>query len=234
MIAEEADDAGDVRQYLAAERVWWPWLPRVRGTGTRSPTIPPSTEALRGSPRSTKVVAVSRSFNVEDGRSIPAHVGEMGIAFEEFFDHERDRLFRVLCVMTANRHEAEELAQDAFLKVLERWDRVRAMEDPAGYLHRAAMNEFRKRYRRSKVALRRILPATSPPDVFEAVHDRDLTARALSSLTPRQRAALVLTEALSYSAEEAGQLLGIKASTVRALTSQARDALRKSEGGAIV
>jgi RNA polymerase sigma factor (sigma-70 family) len=155
---------------------------------------------------------------------------DAAIAFEDFFDNERDRLFRALCVMTANRHEAEELAQDAFLKVLERWDRVGAMDDPAGYLHRAAMNEFRKRYRRSKVALRRMLPVTDPPDMFDSVDDQDLVAHALSSLTPRQRAALVLTEALSYSAEEAGELLGIKASTVRALTSQARASLRASGG----
>jgi RNA polymerase sigma-70 factor (ECF subfamily) len=104
------------------------------------------------------------------------------------------------------------------------------MDDPAGYLHRVAMNAFRKRYRRSKIALRRLIAATNPPDVFEAVDDRDLATRALSSLAPRQRAALVLTEALSYSSEEAGELLGIAASTVRALSSQARDALRRSEG----
>ena len=42
---------------------------------------------------------------------------------------------------------------------------------------------------------------------------RDTATRALGALTPRQRAALVLTEALAYSGKEAGTLLGIKAST---------------------
>lgn len=50
--------------------------------------------------------------------------------------------------------------------------------------------------------------------------------KALAGLTPRQRAALVLTEALGYSGEETGRLLGIRASTVYALTHQARAALR--------
>jgi RNA polymerase sigma-70 factor (ECF subfamily) len=173
---------------------------------------------------------MSEYFGVQKRRTSALETSIATVTFEDFFRRESDRLFRVLCVMTANRHEAEELAQDAFLKVLERWDKVHVMDDPAGYLHRVAMNAFRKRYRRSKIALRRLIAATNPPDVFEAVDDRDLATRALSSLAPRQRAALVLTEALSYSSEEAGELLGIAASTVRALSSQARDALRRSEG----
>ena len=63
-------------------------------------------------------------------------------------------------------------------------------------------------------------------DVFKTVEDRDAAARALGPLTPRQRAALVLTEALGYAGVETGRLLGIKASTVWALTHQARTALR--------
>jgi DNA-directed RNA polymerase specialized sigma24 family protein len=49
----------------------------------------------------------------------------------------------------------------------------------------------------------------------------------LSLLPPRQRAALVLTEVLRYTAEEAGEMLGIRASTVRALHFQARASLRQ-------
>lgn len=56
--------------------------------------------------------------------------------FEEFFSAERDRLFRALCLITGSRDESEDVAQEAFLRVLERWDRVGGMEDPAGYLHR--------------------------------------------------------------------------------------------------
>ena len=52
--------------------------------------------------------------------------------------------------------------------------------------------------------------------------------QALSSLAPRQRAAIVLTEVLQYTAEEAGSMLGIRAATVRALHFQARSALKNS------
>ena len=34
--------------------------------------------------------------------------------------------------MTGNRHDAEELMQDAFLRLWERWDRIEAIEDPTG------------------------------------------------------------------------------------------------------
>jgi RNA polymerase sigma-70 factor (ECF subfamily) len=157
-------------------------------------------------------------------------VGEMlgqPPTFEGFFDAQRDRLFRALCVITGSRSEAEDIAQDAFVKVLERWDRVSAMDDPAGYLHRTAMNLFRNRYRSAVLVLRTRLRPTPAHDVYETVELRDEIDRALASLTPRQRAALLLTEVLHYSAEEAGRMLGIKDSTVRALVFQARSAIRK-------
>jgi DNA-directed RNA polymerase specialized sigma24 family protein len=66
------------------------------------------------------------------------------------------------------------------------------------------------------------------------VDDRDAIAHALRSLTPRQRAAMVLTEMLGYSPEEAGSMLGIKASTVRALNFQGRTALRAGREAADV
>jgi DNA-directed RNA polymerase specialized sigma24 family protein len=60
---------------------------------------------------------------------------ETSATFEDFFEAERHRLSGALTLMTANVHEAEELLQDAFLTVWERWDRVREMERPVGYLY---------------------------------------------------------------------------------------------------
>jgi RNA polymerase sigma-70 factor (ECF subfamily) len=147
--------------------------------------------------------------------------------FEEFFEFEKDRLLRVLSLITGNRAEAEDLAQEAFTRVFERWDTVATMDDPAGYLHHTAMNLFRSQYRRAARGLKRAIGGgATAQDVFQHVEDRDVAAKALADLTPRQRAALVLTEALGYSGEETGRLLGIRASTVYALTHQARSVLR--------
>lgn len=162
-----------------------------------------------------------------DGQEPPAAY-VTGLTFERFFECEKDRLLRALYVITGSRREAEDLAQSAFVKVFERWDTVAVMDHPAGYLHRTAMNLFRNQYRRARVALRRTIEGGDQQDVFKSVDDRDTATRALAALPPRQRAALVLTEALGYSGEETGRLLGIKASTVFALTHQARTALRSA------
>jgi len=147
-------------------------------------------------------------------------------SFEAFFRDEHARLLRALFLVTGNGSEAEELMQEAFLKVWERRDRVGRLDDPTGYLYRTAMNAFRSRYRRALRAARRAIHPSPPADAFAQAEDRDRVARALRTLPPRQRAALVLTELLGYGSEEAGRVLGVKAVTARVLASQARAALR--------
>ncbi|HXJ67174.1 MAG TPA: sigma factor, partial [Actinomycetota bacterium] len=85
----------------------------------------------------------------------PLDVTPHAESFEEFFDREKGALFGALALVTRNRHEAEELTQDAFVRLLERWDRVGEMDDPRGYLYRTAMNTFRSRYRRAVTAAKR-------------------------------------------------------------------------------
>ena len=149
--------------------------------------------------------------------------------FDAFFEDESERLFRVLCVVTGSSSQAEDIGQEAFTKVFERWEQVAAMDNPIGYLHRTAMNLFRSDYRRAARALKRVVTFRGEADdVFASVEDRDEAAHAMAALTTRQRAALVLTEALGYSGEETGELLGIKASTVYALTHQARATLAET------
>lgn len=150
------------------------------------------------------------------------------LSFEEFFQREKAGLYGALCLVTRNRHEAEELTQDAFVRVLERWDRVGAMEDPRGYLYRTAMNAFRSRYRRTMLGSKRTLGLTRPDDAMATVDARDAAVRALATLSPRQRAAVVLTDLLGFPSEEAARMLGIRASTVRMHVSRAHAALKET------
>jgi RNA polymerase sigma-70 factor (ECF subfamily) len=148
-------------------------------------------------------------------------------SFEAFFERLHGDLFAALWLITRNRHEAEELAQDAFLRLWERWDTVAAMEDPEGYLYRTAMNAFRSRSRRASLALRHIARPRTVDDAFAGVERREMLVQALASLTPRERAAVVLTDVLGYSSEEAGRWLRIKPVTVRVLASRGRGRLRQ-------
>jgi RNA polymerase sigma factor (sigma-70 family) len=146
--------------------------------------------------------------------------------FEAFFRAEHLRLQGALFLMTGSQEEAKELMQDAFLKLWERWDRVREIENRTGYLYRTAVNGFRSRYRRVKLAALRGVGLAHSSDQYEESDERDRVIRALRALPPKQQAALVLTELLDYSSEEAGSLLSVKSATARVLAHKARNALR--------
>ena len=147
--------------------------------------------------------------------------------FEEFFRAEHHALFSALCLITGSRQEAEDTMQDAFLSLLERWDRIASMDDPTGYLYRSAMNAFRKRNRRARLVLKRALGVGPRAEELAAAESRLTLAQMLAPLPPLQRAAIVLTNVLDYTSDEAAQLLGMRAGTVRTLASRGRAELRK-------
>jgi len=165
---------------------------------------------------------------VEPPAATPAGVPA---AFDAFFRTHHAGVFASFRLLAHDGAEAEEIAQEAFLRVWQRWDRVAAMERPDGYLYRTAMNVWRSRRRRAAVAIRRLgrrvraLEGATEGGV-PAVEDRDAVVRALAGLSERQRAAFVLTEGLDLTSEEAGEAMGVAASTVRVLVARAREALR--------
>jgi len=60
--------------------------------------------------------------------------GEEPRRFEDFFGSEHARLFGALCLVTGDRHEAEEIMQDAFLRLWERWEKGSGLDDPSSNL----------------------------------------------------------------------------------------------------
>jgi RNA polymerase sigma-70 factor (ECF subfamily) len=78
------------------------------------------------------------------------------------------------------------------------------------------------------MAMKRTVGVGPGVDEFALADERQVIRKALAGLSPRQRAALVLTEMLGFSANEAARALGVRASTVRALAFQGRAALKKS------
>lgn len=135
-------------------------------------------------------------------------------------------LFGTLCLVTGDVHEAEEVTQEAFVKLWARWDRVDRHPDRAAYLYRTAFNTYRSRYRRALRPIKHPAERRAPADPYAAIDDQQTLIAALRTLTPRQRAAAVLVELVGMSSVEAGQALGIAPATVRVLASRAREALR--------
>jgi RNA polymerase sigma factor (sigma-70 family) len=151
-------------------------------------------------------------------------------AFSVFFAERYARLGRACLLLTGDAAEGEDLAQEAMARVLERWDRVSVMEDPEGYLYRTALNLHRNAVKRLMMATRR--QAFLEPHADEEFTERRLDLlRAIRSLPRTQREALILVEWLGYTADEAGQLLGIEAASVRGRLHRARESLRQRYGG---
>jgi DNA-directed RNA polymerase specialized sigma24 family protein len=148
-------------------------------------------------------------------RAMPA--GEAALRepdFEAFFLQHHVELFRAVWLLVRDRHEAEEIMQDAFVRLWDRWPRV---------------NVFRSRRRRALVAVRRAVGSGSPPpgDELDAVVERDTVVRTLASLAPRQRAAVVLVDVLGLTSVQAAEALGVRPATVRVSLGRAHATLRK-------
>jgi RNA polymerase sigma-70 factor (ECF subfamily) len=151
--------------------------------------------------------------------------------FRDFFQSEYQRLGRALYVLTGDRAEAEELTQEAMVRVYEHWGRVGAMESPTGYLYRTALNLHRSKLRRLGALARKPLRAVLATDLLAEVECRDELGRLLETLPLAQRQALVLVELLGLSAEEAGRVLKIEPVSVRVRLSRARSQLRRQQAG---
>jgi RNA polymerase sigma-70 factor (ECF subfamily) len=80
------------------------------------------------------------------------------------------------------------------------------------------------------MALRKVLPATEDRDAFLDAEMRADVRQLLLELTPRQRAALLLVDLLGYPSEQAARILGVRPSTVWALATKGRRALKETEG----
>jgi RNA polymerase sigma factor (sigma-70 family) len=184
----------------------------------------------------TRSLSGKRVGGIEQGMQAEGEVVRLPVVshappdFAAFFADEHRGLMKALYFVTGNRADAAELMQDAFLKLWERWDRIDRIDDPRAYLFRVALNGFRMRTRAARRAARRLVTVTTSPDPFDEVSVREDVRRMLLEVTPRQRAALVLLDQYGYGSEEAGRIMGIRPSTVRALATQGRAVLRASGG----
>ena len=148
--------------------------------------------------------------------------------FVALFESEYGRLVRALYVLSGSGSEAEDLAQEALARVYERWQRVRGMESPIGYLYRVALNLHRRGLRAPRhLGLREVQELEGG---LSDVDQRSDLAKAVSELSPRLREALFLHEWLGFTSEQVAKLIHVRPSSVRARLSRARKELREKLG----
>ena len=146
--------------------------------------------------------------------------------FEEFYRAEFPGLVRAMFLLVPVVDEAQELAQEAMVRVYERWDRVSAMELPGAYLYLVATNLNRSRLRSLAVRARRLSALGADLRDVEIDPARRDLADAISSLSVRLREAFMLVDWLGMSSDEAARILHIAPASVRSRVHRARRELR--------
>ncbi len=132
---------------------------------------------------------------------------------ETFADFVRDAQDPVRHALTAGFgvEIGREAAEEALIYAWQHWDRVRGMDNRRGYVYRVGHHIGQKMARRSR---RRVAFPAPPPNPEPGWVEPGLPA-ALSRLSPRQRAVVVLVHGYELSQREAARLLGISAGSVQ-------------------
>ena len=152
--------------------------------------------------------------------------------FETFFRRFEHELFGYLWRITHEEQAAYDLSQETFLRAWQHFARIRTYEQPAGWLFRVAtnlaLNHLRQRsaLHRSAVSLD-ASKALGGGDVTSSVVEGDAVRRALMTLAPRQRIALVLREVYGFTCQEVAQALGISHGAAKTMLWRAREEFRE-------
>ncbi|HUE21184.1 MAG TPA: sigma-70 family RNA polymerase sigma factor [Bryobacteraceae bacterium] len=157
-------------------------------------------------------------------------------AFERIMSQCERRVLRVALRLLNNPQDAQDAAQEVFLRLykhLGRLDQTRGYEP---WLYGVTVNVCRDigRARRRSVALADVPdPVSAQPDAYhhaERAQQREFIRRGLSCLGEKERAALVLRDVEGLSTEEVAGILGTSENTVRSQISTARLKLRDFTG----
>jgi len=177
---------------------------------------------------------LGRSASVEDAElSARAAAGDRA-AFGRLVERYAGQARRLARAILGNREDADDAAQDGFLaalKSIERYDPAR----PFGpWLLRIVANAASDRRRRLRVRTTEAIPADSPtrepgPDrVTDQNAFRAALEKALATLPPRQRIAVVLFDIEGYTHREIADVVKVPEGTVRSDVFHARRALRET------
>ena len=145
-------------------------------------------------------------------------------------------LFGTAYRMTGNRHDAEDLVQETYLRAYRGFDRFEPGTDIRAWLftilYRTRTDAFRRKGRspRTVELADEGGPAVPPPqDALSAEGD---LSRALSRIPETFRAAVVLRDVEEFSYDEIARILGIPIGTVMSRIHRGRGLLRQALRGA--
>lgn len=156
-------------------------------------------------------------------------------AIAELYARHSGSAFRLAYLLTGDSDLAEDLVQDAFVKLIGRFADLRSPESFDAYLKRTLVNltygSFRRRRVERSYLARTRAAAVVSADGLPDVEGRDALWNQLRQIAPRQRAALVLRYYEDLTEAQTADVLGCSVRTVKSLVSRGMQAMRSLQGG---
>jgi RNA polymerase sigma-70 factor (sigma-E family) len=154
-------------------------------------------------------------------------------AVSQLFATQYRPLVRLAVLLVHDNGVAEELVQDLFVALHQKWGRLRDPDKAVAYLRQSVVNRARSVLRHRTVVeryLRRQGPPATAPSADLSVLDAETTSEVLAAvrtLPTRQREALVLRYYGDLSEAEIAETMGVSQGAVKSHTSRGLAALRK-------
>lgn len=163
-----------------------------------------------------------------DADLVAACIAGDGDAFRELLGRYRKSALALAYQMLGNADDAEDISQDAFVKVFQALPRFRREAAFSTWLYRIVTNLCLARIRRNRapVALDSVGELRSWEDPSRRVTEALLTRQVLSQMAPELRAILLLRDQLGLSYREISSTIMVPVGTVRSRLSKARAVFR--------
>jgi RNA polymerase sigma-70 factor (sigma-E family) len=138
-------------------------------------------------------------------------------AFSAWAAHAQRRLLRTAVLLTGDHQRAEDLVQEALVKVALRWRRLRDGR-PEAYARTVLVRDNISWWRKHRREVLVEPPERQAVDVTDTAERRLLLDRALAALTPRQRAVVVLRYYDDLTEQATADVMGVAVGTVKSQT----------------
>lgn len=142
-------------------------------------------------------------------------------SFDAVYRRQAVSMVRLAVLLVGSRQQAEEIVQDAFAELFERWDGI---ERPTAYLRTCVVNGCRRAHRQRQRDKREAVKARGREP---AALDADHLADALAMLPARRRAAIVLRYYEDLPEAEIAKAIGVRPGTVKSLLHRGLAQLRE-------
>jgi RNA polymerase sigma-70 factor (ECF subfamily) len=164
---------------------------------------------------------------VTDGKEL-----DPATEFKQLYDREYLSVFRSIRGVVLDSAAAEDLTQETFVRAYRARHRYTPTAPPGAWLRRIGINLAISHLRRQKLA--RFLPARLyiAPDRrdYDRAEARDVVGKAMTALSPKLRAAVILHYYDGLTREEIANVLGVPAGTVASRIAKAVAIMRKTMG----